>query len=201
MNAQKIIYHALGKTAIDTVCLLTTDETSIAMAWYAKMYVPNRVIASSFLFHYLIGSGYPVYVKIEDLLQDIPKFESIIRNTISRYLFKSRFYKCENRGIPFIQPEYPNTEKAQDWRYAIGSFIMNWTILSIDILRGEANIELNFRNKYRWHPDVNRVSQCIHQAAENMKSQGAAEFWIIGKSYKMIVRFNKFRLLNSYYNF
>jgi len=35
-------------------------------------------------------------------------------------------------------------------------------------------------NTYRWHPKGKRVSQCVHQAADNLKSSGAQDYFMIG---------------------
>ena len=41
-----------------------------------------------------------------------------------------------------------------------------------------------FNHKYQWHPNKNRITQKVHEAAENLKDHGAREFHIMGLQTK-----------------
>jgi hypothetical protein len=73
------------------------------------------------------------------------------------------------------QPDF----QVNDWRNAVGSFNLNWSLIDVSSDRKSVFAELWGTNTYRWHPEVSRKSQLIHQAAERMKEFGAKEFKMV----------------------
>ena len=78
--------------------------------------------------------------------------------------------------IPIPQSIYSN----QDWRYALGAISMNW-----ELDKDQSYIIFWFIDKYDWHPEEARRTQCVHQAAENLKKEGAKEYKMIGAKAKI----------------
>ncbi len=165
------------KFIIDSVCAVTTDRTTLRIAEWAKMRPEGQ--ASKFLHHYLDGWGTDVYINIETLLREDPA----LRETIEKKVVEERRGRLpKNSGtIPLPQPVFSN----QDWRYATGSINMDWKLVSQDTRASTIDVELSFRNQYRWHPNEPRVTQCVHQAAEGLKKNGARDFWMIGRPAKI----------------
>lgn len=64
----------------------------------------------------------------------------------------------------------------QDWRNAIGAFNVSWSLVDIGCDNQSAFAKIWGTNVYRWHPELPRKSQLVHQAAERMKAFGAMEF-------------------------
>lgn len=44
----------------------------------------------------------------------------------------------------------------------------------------KAQVHLTLRDPYEWHPAEARASQCVHQAAENLKKKGAKNYFEVG---------------------
>lgn len=43
-------------------------------------------------------------------------------------------------------------------------------------------VRIWFGNLYRWHPKEAQITQCIHQAAEQLKQKGARDYWMRGET-------------------
>ena len=179
------------KFFIDAVCAVTSDYQTVRIAEFVKMDLPGRTKAKKFLEHYLEGSKNNIRVNIGELFADDPALKLRISELITVKMqckppFKSGSVVIVQEGATYDRPAYSNNAKAQDWRYAIGGFIMNWKEVSRTSNNKEVLVELSFRNPYAWDPKDNyRVSQCVHEAAENLKVKGAGEYSIIGDPYRI----------------
>ena len=81
----------------------------------------------------------------------------------------------KSTGCVFISQLVYNKK---DWLYALGGIQLDWT------LKGNV-ISTSFKNIYRWHPQESRITQSIHQAAENLKAFGVKEYMILGSPAKI----------------
>jgi len=81
--------------------------------------------------------------------------------------------KIAPRGCVFVrQADYAN----HDWLFALGG--IDRSDYEVDPAKGTEH--LWFRDRYQWHPeDTSRPSNCVHLAAVELKSNGAAGFWMI----------------------
>jgi len=77
----------------------------------------------------------------------------------------------------------------QDFRYAFGA--VDRLDFEVDFDRG--TIHVWFQDRYEWHPvytglythftdDVARETNCVHAALVELKSSGAADFWMKGEA-------------------
>ena len=83
------------------------------------------------------------------------------------------------------QLDYQN----QDFRFAFGS--IDWLDFEGDYTSG--TLHCWFQDRYEWHPvypglysalsgDGVRESNCVHAALVELKSSGAADFWMVGEA-------------------
>lgn len=158
-------------TLIDAVCAVTSDRWTLEVAKWATMKPGGR--AHKFLQHYLAGSGLDKSVDILAMLRE----DSGVRQTVEREIGAQLKRPMTPMGVvPLPQPVFTN----RDWQYATGSLNMNWKRIPMSLANGQVAVELSFRNQYRWHPKESRITQCVHQAAEDLKQKGAKDFWLVG---------------------
>lgn len=165
------IEYAVKKTMIDAVCAITYDQTALEIARWVKMTPNGR--ASKFLDYYLSGSGREMKVNILSLLEEDDGISSALKLTIRKGLHENP--AIGSGRVPLPQRVFTN----QDWQYATGSIVMDWSLNPVCVA-GKISVTLSFRNTYRWHPKEPRITQCLHQAAENLKVHGAKDFEMIG---------------------
>jgi hypothetical protein len=77
----------------------------------------------------------------------------------------------------------------QDFRFAFGAI----DILDFEVDFGAKTVHVWFQDRYEWHPvypglyaalpgDVARETNCVHAAFVELKSSGAADFWMKGEA-------------------
>lgn len=143
----------------------------------------DKPIALGHLNHYLFGGGieFNENKNIELWLKQDRGIQGVLAKIIPTER-KSGVYKNQ---YEFAQSEYIN----QDFRYAFGG---------IDILEFEVNFDAKtihvwFQDRYEWHPyypeiysffpdDVSRPTNCLHAALVELKSKGAADYWMKGEA-------------------
>lgn len=162
---------------IEAVCKVTTDRGTLRVAEWVKMKPEGR--AAQYLHHYLDGWGGTEYIDTATLLREDTALLKIIEKNIQDERMKGPIKRSGQ--IPLSQLVFSN----QDWKMATGSLNMDWQFVSEG--PGFIEVELSFRNKYRWHPNEARVTQCLHQAAERLKKSGAQEFLMVGRPTKIRV--------------
>jgi hypothetical protein len=161
------------KMAIDAACFVTTDEGTMSLARGTALAGKPKALAM--LDHYLDGTGTDVAVKTNELFQEDP-------SVASHFLAKAKPDVASGKkegSVPVTQAVYSN----QDWRNALGSINLQWKAV------GNGVVEVWFINRYRWHPTAPRVSQCVHQAADNLRNRStkpAAEFDMVGTHYRVV---------------
>lgn len=186
MNRQQL------KFIIDAVCKITTDQTTLDIAQAATMKSGGR--AEKFLQHYLEGSEKDLKVDIQKLLREDRGVRKTIENFITSTINKP-FTPAPSSKIPL--PQY--VFKSSDWKYATGSINMRWKMIPATMIDKRIAVQLSFKNQYRWHPNENRITKCVHQAAENLKINGAKDYWIIGGP--IIYSFYPDKRFNTEFNF
>jgi hypothetical protein len=153
------------KKAIDFVCSISpSDRTTLDIARAAKLH--GQPDANRFLDHYLVGGGKDLEVDTTRLLRE----DSGVFRRLSETVAADLAAGLTKGVVPIQQSVFQNP----NWKNATGSVNLLWEV------KGES-IEVWFVNKYRWHPTAKRVSQCIHEAADNLKTEGAQDYWMIGK--------------------
>lgn len=171
-SLSKAASNALEAGLIKTVCFISpSDKYTVEAARYGRL--SGKPLAQSMLDHYLKGTATDVAVDTDKLMRDDP----ILARYIIAEIKKEMAAGNTSGSVPVAQERYSQ----QDWRMALGSINMQWVVIS------GSEVEIWFVNLYRWHPTAARVTQCVHQAAENLKAAGAAEFKMIGARHRIII--------------
>jgi hypothetical protein len=160
--------YMVKRAGIDAACFLTTDEETIQLA--RNTYLLGKPKAQGMLDHFLKGTGTAIVVKTDDLFRDDPVLAAYFLAAVRSELKAG----TTSGNVPVAQEVYGN----QDWRNALGSINLQWKAVGTDV-------EVWFINRYRWHPKAKRVTQCVHEAANNLVAKGAAEFDLIGTHYTL----------------
>jgi nucleoid-associated protein YgaU len=151
---------------IEAVCTVTTNRQTLEIAKWWEMKPNGR--AATHLDQYLEGKG-DLTVDLAKLLQEDSGVRSKVTSEIAAEVRKGK-----KKGTVKI---LPLTYKNRDWYLAIGSMNINWKYPS---RKGPDKVHVGFRNKYRWHPKEARITQCVHQAADELKVGEAKEYWMEG---------------------
>jgi len=153
---------------IKAVCAITTDRMTMEIAKFWEMTPNGR--AAAHLDQYLEGKG-DLKVDLARVLQEDSGVQFKVHKEI---VFGLREGKLAGTvGVP--QEVYRN----KDWQYAIGSMNVNWTFPS---KVGQDRVHIGFRNEYRWHPNEPRITQCVHQAADQLRADKARNYWMEGSA-------------------
>lgn len=156
---------SLVKPFIDFVCYTQSDDNILELARQLTMDPGGH--AEAHLKAYLEGSGLDMKVNLSKVLLD----DEGVREEVTREITLAVQRGRNSGSVAIPQSVYTH----HDWQFAIGSMNIKWTAIP-----GTANYRLTFRNKYRWHPSESRMTQCVHQAAENLKMKGAKDYWMYG---------------------
>lgn len=131
--------------------------------------------ATKHLEHYLAGSGTTINVNLEEIIRRDSKF----RVKLASHIKKSRkgFLRIEQRDY-----------SVEDYILALGAIDR----LDYEVDAKSGSVHVWFFDRYEWHPvgygyrrckgDYLRPSNCIHAAMVEMKSSGAADFWMMGEA-------------------
>jgi hypothetical protein len=139
----------------------------------------NKPIALQHLLHYLGGGGKTF---IEDAnLKSLINSDSQVRQKLANEIAKSR------KGYVFIQQ---GDYSIQDFRFAFGGIDrVEW-----EIDKAAGTVDIWFIDRYDFHPvgfgykkypgpgDIFRITNCVHAAAVELKTKGAADYWMKGQA-------------------
>ena len=166
-SIRKPIPYYLAKT-LNLLCKISSsDRVIIEIARMIAM--KNKPRAQRHLSHYLCGGGKSITIDTAVLLNEDPGVLGMLLSGVKEGLQTG--WTQGKLSIP--QWSYANS----DWLYALGGIKLNWK-------QEEAFIVTSFVTRYRWHPQETRITQRVHQAAENLKRKGAAEFTVVGTRTK-----------------
>lgn len=163
-----------------------TDRTLIEMAKIVMMKSGGR--AEEYINHYMDGTGTPKYFMASQLLNEDSGVSRGFINAINNEAKKSRM-KPGQKGRYWVKQEYYTNK---DWWMALGSFPLDWVYMGERQSNGTTMLELTIsgKNEYKWHPDEDRETKLVHQAADRLRhpqtnvldilqpTQPAANFWM-----------------------
>jgi Domain of unknown function (DUF4157) len=147
---------------IECVCAFSSPAQTLQLARIGIGMIPFG-LAWRHVDHYLSGGGadYP-----EDL-EDVLRTDSKVRGKLARAIARG------GRGcISLSQDEYSVREHV----LAFGA--IDRMDYQVDPAGGTVHVW--FRDRYEWHPESPRVSNCVHRAAVELKDAGAADYWMVG---------------------
>jgi hypothetical protein len=133
------------------------------------MYLDDQPRAQAHLDYYLQGSGATLPVPLDKLIAE----DEGVRKKLYLAVLNAGIDGNQRGTVPIAQSDY----KIQDWRNALGSININWRS---GPPMAPGKVRVGFRNEYRWHPTADRVSQCVHQAADRLKAEGAKDYFMEG---------------------
>lgn len=130
-------------------------------------------LAQKHLDHYLKGRGVALLVDLTDVLR---------RDAGVRAKLRSAIRVASTGHFKINQKDY----KVEDFRFAFGAIDR----FDYEVNRAAGLVHVWFKDRYEWHPvgfgykklpgDERRVSNCAHAAAVELKSSGAADYWMVG---------------------
>ena len=161
------VKYSAERTGIQYVCDNTTDLGTIQLGF---VYLNSYPDAKKMLWHYLTGKGEEVEVPTERVLSESNHLKIFIFDTIWNDVEKGK----KSGSINVRQGDYFN----DNWKNAFGSINVKW------IKSGE-DIDIWIEDIYRWHPNEQRISQCVHQAMSAAKDYGAADFKYHGTIFEI----------------
>ncbi|QND52568.1 hypothetical protein HB779_12140 [Phyllobacterium sp. 628] len=128
--------------------------------------------AEKYLNHYLDGSGEPIQFSLLEMFKDAENVRAVVIKKINRDVSEAEGQKSPIVGmvgnVPVPQVEIDYT----DWRYATGSINIQYKVLQDTARSGVALLEVEIWcvNIYRWHPEADRHTQCVHRSLDRLKN-------------------------------
>lgn len=159
-------------SATELVCRFHSPDEVVLLARDYEM--SDKPLARAHLNHFLRGGGVDLPVNLEDVLRRDVGVQAVL----AREMRTSPL-----RGSVKIEQ---NHYDVQDFQYAFGA---------IDVMEYEVNpsaglVHVWFKDRYEFHPvgygytslpgDSRRDTNCVHAAAVELKSSGAADYWMVG---------------------
>ena len=184
----QLLLPVVEKAIIDGVCDCLTDELIAAVSLH--VYLAGQPLAQKHLDHYLHGGGTPFVEDIADLFARNPTVRNNVGTQVGEVSGGGKVRTGVIEGgadlpdgtqLPGFPPITQNDWDDQDWRNAIGNVDkLQFTIVSGPDAAGNVQVQITLTDAYAWHGKEARISQCVHQALENMKAKGAADFMSTG---------------------
>ena len=159
---------SIRRAMIEIVCTLTSDRWTLEVARFVTMKRSGH--ASTHLDYYLDGEGGTLKVDLAAVLAD----DEGVRKKVHVEIMSEMTGGKREGTVAIPQTTYKN----QDWLYAIGGMNINWKVDPATT----GKVRLGFRNAYRWHPEADRVSQCVHKAAVALQESGAKDYFMEGST-------------------
>jgi hypothetical protein len=188
--------HLARKAPISLACALTEkylelrgrsqdqrDKSALELAKWVTMKPGGR--AEKYLNHFLGGSGNPVEFTMKDLLSE----DSLVSTRVEMELLR-KLPALSNKSTPadIVNPRtkvgserhewsvdpcitiFQKNFSNQDWWYALGTFNINWKVLQTSAQHHY--VKVWGENEYKWHPEEDRITQCLHQAGDRLAHTG-----------------------------
>jgi hypothetical protein len=167
---------------LNFLCRRMTPLQLVATAIVAKF--RDKPVALDHLNWYLYagrGSDYVEDANIRTMLET----DTGVQAAIARLLPPGRTSGTFATHLKIEQSDYSN----QDLRFAFGAIDR----LDIEVDFGAGTVHGWFQDRYEWHPyypglytafadDGARETNCLHAALVELKSSGAADFWMKGEA-------------------
>lgn len=166
---------------LDALCPIVEPITLVYLAKLKEF--GDKPIALDHLNHYLGGKGidYNENKNIELWLRR----DKGVQGVLAKIIPNDRSSGTYKNQYEFAQNQYAD----QDFRYAFGGI----DILEFEVDFDARTIRVWFQDRYEWHPyypgiysvfsdDGARSTNCLHAALVELKSRGAADYWMKGEA-------------------
>jgi hypothetical protein len=179
--------------ALNLVCPFLTELQLVNLAKQQEF--QNKPIALRHLDFYLTdgkGADFNEDANIKDWLTR----DSGIKRRLKRAIFPGLGKPRAEGHFTFDQGEYGTDDPGQDFRFAFGGIDR----VDFEVDFSQDTVRVFFQDRYEWHPvypfyslvgatrdfpgsgDVVRDTNCLHAALVELKSSGAADFWMKGQA-------------------
>lgn len=186
-NGIKGFFQQLGEGFFDLVIAvrnradLSEDEKNLEIMRIARdVAMQPGGLAQEYMDHFLDNTGTE---KVFDTLQLLAQDPDVRRRLTSECVRRGLGIQTErektqdpaltaeyNREITIFQKTYAN----QDWKFALGTFGFRWSVVNLSVDSGRIFVKVWGENVYRWHGGEDRVTRCIHEAADALVAAGKA---------------------------
>ncbi len=126
--------------------------------------------------HYLTGGGKTLTVDLEAVIRRDAKVRSKLKALIKKH----------RTGFTKLHQGSRGDYAVKDFEFAFGAIDR----LDFEVDRASGQVHLWFMDRYEWHPvgfgykkfpdDTPRGTNCVHAAMVELKSSGAADYWMVG---------------------
>jgi hypothetical protein len=163
----------VSTATIECACANVTERQALEAARLATITSRGLTLANRHLDHYLTAGGADFTENVVDFINS----DSGVRAKLARAINKT------SRGhIRIGQNDYSET----DFQFAFGAIDR----MDYEVDPATKSVHIWFMDRYEWHPvgfgyssnpgDSRRISNCVHAAAVELKSAGAADYWMVG---------------------
>lgn len=163
----------LSDSSIECACAVMTPAEVLSAARATAL--SGSPLAQAHLDHYLTGGG----VNLAEDLEDVLRRDSGVRRVLAKAAGRSP------RGhVRIEQTDYA----VMDFQLAFGAIDR----MDYEVDAAAGTIHVWFQDRYEWHPygygyaalpgDAVRGTNCVHAAAVEMQSSGAADYWMFGNA-------------------
>lgn len=163
---------------LETLCKSKSPKD---LVWWAKWRLWDNPMARRHIDYYLKGTG-------QDFNEDAALKIALEKDDGVRSAIGRRLPKGKTSG------KFSEAFKLEQAHYGLTDFRTSWG--AIDIFDFEADFDAQtihvwFKDRYEWHPiypglysachdPSSRNTNCLHAAFVEMKTEGAADFWMVG---------------------
>lgn len=169
------------------------DVLLLEIARQIKMNPEGR--ASQFLDHFLFGGGEDIVFESGLLLnEDIGVRKRLSSEILHRVSSGPSGDERTISGGAFVVSIRQKDFAVQDWQFALGSFAFEWELVQLSSDKKRLFAKVWGANEYKWHPAADRVTQCIHKAADRLtgaKEVRAKNFWMVARPCTIVVASGK----------
>ena len=183
-SIQKKIIQRVSLEGVESEALCITHTDEGVYEFIRDHYFSDQPNARSHIIHYRTGGGSNYSEHVSNLFSANPRVRSRIASLIGAQINAGATNGSligrgadDGREPPIRQSDYDS----EDWRNSNGNIDeVDWRLTGSLNSSGYNQFEISINDPYTWHPQENRPTQCIHEAMENLKSNGAADYITTG---------------------
>jgi hypothetical protein len=164
-----------GAVDAGIACACATMSPASVLALARETVLSGSPLGQGHLDHYLTGGG----VNLAEDLEDVIRRDSGVRGVLASAIASS-----PNGHVAIAQADYA----VDDFRNAFGAIDR----MDYEVDAAAGTVHVWFQDRYEWHPvgygyslfpgDGVRGTNCVHAAAVELQSSGAADYWMFGNA-------------------
>ena len=156
-------------------CACATMSPANVLALARETVLAGSPLGQAHLDHYLTGGG----VNLAEDLDDVLRRDSGVRGVLA-----AAIARIATGHVTIAQTDYA----VEDFRNAFGAIDR----MDYEVDAAAGTVHVWFQDRYEWHPvgygyslfsgDGVRWTNCVHAAAVELQSSGAADYWMFGNA-------------------